>query len=221
VPEGRRIFAELTVGRTPPRSSGTAQPWRRRRVFAAVYELFPIVEDFGARQAAPSRRPATAARDRACPRRRARRPTARRAVARLAPTVVDVVCRVHSPRFAIVALRAARGTARRSGTVAAADRCHVLANGELRLTLGPGDATTPMRSWRRISHDRQLADLCVRVQFGAIYALMAVRDRARLSACCASSTSRTALVMAAPSRLLLAYEWGWPVWAGSCSVSQS
>ena len=58
----------------------------------------------------------------------------------LAPTVVDVV-------FDVLAAIRERGLGillveqRAQRTVAAADRCHVLANGELRLTLGPDQAS--------------------------------------------------------------------------------
>ena len=57
----------------------------------------------------------------------------------LAPRIVDVV-------FDALAAIRERGLAvllveqRAQRTVALADRCHVLANGELRLTLGPEDA---------------------------------------------------------------------------------
>jgi branched-chain amino acid transport system ATP-binding protein len=57
----------------------------------------------------------------------------------LAPTVVDIV-------FAALAAIRDRGLGvllveqRAQRTVAASDRCHVLANGELRVTLGPEDA---------------------------------------------------------------------------------
>jgi branched-chain amino acid transport system ATP-binding protein len=141
VPEGRRIFAELTVeenlrlGLAARRNRGGVEA-----VFASVHELFPIVEEFGARQAgllSGGQQQQLA--------------IARALVAEpdvllldepslgLAPSVVDVV-------FEALAAIRDRGIAvllveqRAQRTVAAADRCHVLANGELRLTLGPGDA---------------------------------------------------------------------------------
>jgi branched-chain amino acid transport system ATP-binding protein len=141
VPEGRRIFAELTVeenvrlGLAARRSRGG-----ETQVLARVYELFPIVGEFRRRQAGALSGG-----------QQQQLAIARALVAEpdvllldepslgLAPTIVDVV-------FEALAAIRQRGLAvllveqRAQRTVAAADRCHVLGNGELRLTLGPGDA---------------------------------------------------------------------------------
>jgi branched-chain amino acid transport system ATP-binding protein len=138
VPEGRRIFAELTVeenlrlGLAARRSRGPADG-----VLKDVYELFPIVEEFRGRNAGALSGG-----------QQQQLAIARALVAEpdvllldepslgLAPTVVDIV-------FDALAAIRERGIAvllveqRAQRTVAAADRSHVLSNGELRLTLGP------------------------------------------------------------------------------------
>jgi branched-chain amino acid transport system ATP-binding protein len=138
VPEGRRIFAELTVeenlrlGLAARRSRGPVDG-----VLKDVYELFPIVEEFRGRNAGALSGG-----------QQQQLAIARALVAEpdvllldepslgLAPTVVDIV-------FDALAAIRERGIAvllveqRAQRTVAAADRSHVLSNGELRLTLGP------------------------------------------------------------------------------------
>jgi branched-chain amino acid transport system ATP-binding protein len=141
VPEGRRIFAELTVeenlrlGLAARRARGGT-----RELFDGVYEQFPVLREFRARQAgllsggqqqqlaigrALVSEPEVLLLD---------EPSLG-----LAPSVVDVVfasldaIRQRGLGVLLVEQRAQR-------TVAAADRTHVLNGGALRLTLGPLDA---------------------------------------------------------------------------------
>jgi branched-chain amino acid transport system ATP-binding protein len=141
VPEGRRIFGELTVeenlrlglaGRRSQTGSDAA--------LDDAYELFPVVREF--------RRRAAGALSGGQQQQLA---IARALVAEpdvllldepslgLAPRIVDVVfdaldaIRARGLGVLLVEQRAQR-------TVALADRCHVISNGELRVTLGPEDA---------------------------------------------------------------------------------
>jgi branched-chain amino acid transport system ATP-binding protein len=141
VPEGRRIFAELTVAE----NLRLGLAGRRARggvaeLFESVHELFPIVSQFRARQAGALSGG-----------QQQQLAIARALVAEpdallldepslgLAPSVVDVV-------FDALAAIRERGLAvllveqRAQRTVALADRSHVLGSGEIKLTLGPEDA---------------------------------------------------------------------------------
>src|SRR2546423_11921840 len=51
VPEGRRIFAELTVEENLRLGVAGARNGDRQAAFARAYELFPVVEEFRKRQA--------------------------------------------------------------------------------------------------------------------------------------------------------------------------
>jgi branched-chain amino acid transport system ATP-binding protein len=142
VPEGRRIFGELTVEENL--RLGLAARARADRSgsdeLAVAYDLFPILREFRGRSAGAlsGGQQQQLAIGRAL--------VARPAVLLLdepslglAPTAVDGVfealaaIRERGVTILLVEQRAQR-------TVAFADRTHVLANGELRMTLGPADA---------------------------------------------------------------------------------
>ena len=140
VPEGRRIFGELTVeenlqlGLSARRTTNGSDP------LAAAFDLFPMLADFRARQAGALSGG-----------QQQQLAIGRALVAEpdvllldepslgLAPTMVDTVfaalteIRERGVTILLVEQRAQR-------TVALADRTYVLANGELRMTLTPADA---------------------------------------------------------------------------------
>ena len=141
VPEGRRIFADLTVdenlrlglvGRRDRNGLEADMAW--------IYELFPVVKDFGPRAAGSLSGG-----------QQQQLAIARALVAKpdlllldepslgLAPTTVDVV-------FSVLSEIRSRGVTvllveqRAQRTVALADRTYVLTSGEITLTMTPADA---------------------------------------------------------------------------------
>jgi branched-chain amino acid transport system ATP-binding protein len=140
VPEGRRIFADFTVEENLRLGLAARRERNGSGAIADAYELFPILREYRRRQAGvlSGGQQQQLAIGRAL--------VARPAVLLLdepslglAPTLVDQV-------FETLAEIRERGIAillveqRAQRTVALADRTHVLANGELRMTLGPQDA---------------------------------------------------------------------------------
>ena len=140
VPEGRRIFGELTVEENLRLGLAARRRERNGGGLARAYELFPILHEFRARHAG------------ALSGGQQQQLAIGRALAAdpevllldepslgLAPKIVDVVfealTRIRDAGLAVLLVEQ-----RAQRTVALADESHVLANGEHRLTLGPKDA---------------------------------------------------------------------------------
>jgi len=140
VPEGRRVFGELTVEENLRLGLAGRGKRSNGNGLARAYELFPVLREFRSRNAgalsggqqqqlaigrALAADPAVLLLD---------EPSLG-----LAPKIVDVVfealVQIKEAGFAVLLVEQ-----RAQRTVALADHSYVLANGELRLTLGPEDA---------------------------------------------------------------------------------
>jgi branched-chain amino acid transport system ATP-binding protein len=140
VPEGRRIYADFTVEENLRLGLAARRGGRGARSLSGAYELFPVLREF-------RRRPAGLLSGG----QQQQLAIARALVAQpdvllldepslgLAPSLVDDVfaalANIRDGGFAVLLVEQ-----RAQRTVALAERTHVLANGELRLTLGPADA---------------------------------------------------------------------------------
>jgi branched-chain amino acid transport system ATP-binding protein len=141
VPEGRRIFGELTVDENLRLGLAGRSARKNGDGLSRALELFPILREFRSRQAGVLSGG------------QQQQLAIGRALAAdpeillldepslgLAPKIVDIVFEALTQiRDAGLAVLLVEQRAQR--TVALADESHVLANGELRLTLGPKDAT--------------------------------------------------------------------------------
>jgi branched-chain amino acid transport system ATP-binding protein len=140
VPEGRRIFGELTVEENLRLGLAARRSRPNGTAFAPAYELFPTLDEFRGRHAGALSGG-----------QQQQLAIARALVSEpdvllldepslgLAPKIVDVVFealgKIRDSGLAVLLVEQ-----RAQRTVAFADRSYVLANGELRLTLAPKDA---------------------------------------------------------------------------------
>jgi branched-chain amino acid transport system ATP-binding protein len=140
VPEGRRIFGELTVEENLRLGLAGRKTRRNGGSLGRAYELFPVLREFRSRQAGVLS--GGQQQQLAIGRALAAEPDVLlldEPSLGLAPKIVDAVFEALTQiREAGLAVLLVEQRAQR--TVALADRSHVLANGELRLTLGPEDA---------------------------------------------------------------------------------
>jgi branched-chain amino acid transport system ATP-binding protein len=140
VPEGRRIFGELTVEENLRLGFAARRARANGHGLARAYDLFPVLREFRSRHAG------------ALSGGQQQQLAIARALASdpdvllldepslgLAPKIVDVVfealTQIRDSGLAVLLVEQ-----RAQRTVALADQAHVLANGQLRLTLGPQDA---------------------------------------------------------------------------------
>jgi branched-chain amino acid transport system ATP-binding protein len=140
VPEGRRIFGELTVEENLRLGLAGRRKGANGGGLAQAYELFPVLREFRSRQAGVLS--GGQQQQLAIGRALAAAPEVLlldEPSLGLAPKIVDVVfealAQIKEAGLAVLLVEQ-----RAQRTVALADASHVLANGELRLTLGPKDA---------------------------------------------------------------------------------
>jgi branched-chain amino acid transport system ATP-binding protein len=140
VPEGRRIFGELTVEENLRLGLAARRAGKNGAGVARAYDLFPVLRESRSRQAGTLS--GGQQQQLAIGRALAADPEVLlldEPSLGLAPKIVDIVfdalTQIRDSGLAVLLVEQ-----RAQRTVAFADQSHVLANGELRLTLGPKDA---------------------------------------------------------------------------------
>lgn len=140
VPEGRRIYADFTVDENLRLGLAARRGRNGSGALADAYELFPILREYRRRQAGVLS--GGQQQQLAIGRALVARPSVLlldEPSLGLAPTLVEQVFeKLSTIRERGIAILLVEQRAQR--TVALANRTHVLANGELRMTLGPDDA---------------------------------------------------------------------------------
>ena len=140
VPEGRRIFADFSVEENLRLGLAAKRGRNGRGALAAAYELFPVLHEFrrrsaGALSGGQQQQLAIARALVAEPRLLLLDEPSVGLAPRLVDEVFAALARIREQGVTILLVEQ-----RAQRTVALADRTYVLANGELRMTLGPADA---------------------------------------------------------------------------------
>ena len=140
VPEGRRIFADFTVAENLRLGLSAARGSNGRGALERVYELFPILREFrrrnaGALSGGQQQQLAIARALVSSPRVLLLDEPSLGLAPKLVDSVFAALGRIREDGVSILLVEQ-----RAQRTVAFADRTHVLANGELRMTLTPDQA---------------------------------------------------------------------------------
>ena len=140
VPEGRRIFAGFTVEENLRLGLAARRDGDGAGALDAVYELFPILGEFrrrsaGALSGGQQQQLAIGRALVADPQLILLDEPSLGLAPKLVDSVFETLARIRELGVTVLLVEQ-----RAQRTVAFADRTHVLANGELRMTLGPGDA---------------------------------------------------------------------------------
>jgi branched-chain amino acid transport system ATP-binding protein len=140
VPEGRRIYADFSVEENLRLGLAARRGRNGHGTLTEAYELFPVLHEFRSRSAGAlsggqQQQLAIARALVAKPRLLLLDEPSLGLAPKLVDGVFETLARIREQGLTILVVEQ-----RAQRTVALADRTYVLANGELRMTLGPGDA---------------------------------------------------------------------------------